>query len=390
MIYESEYIYTQLKEIPDISSEEEFIKYLKDNDVNDERLLESFSNLRLGLGESFKLDNFSFLFGNGCSVYAGSKSTLDFRIKDVIVNNEFEDIEDVLHSISNLGMESQLNALITIRDYYQLTSDSKKASKVAKLIAQVKNILLNDFVNSIDYSKLSYHEMFLLKLRAFGCLSKVKIYTTNYDLAFEYMLDKLSIEYSNGFSGFVNRKFDPKALQNKELTELIKVHGSVNWFYDEYDNVIKEFQPRFINNQVVIDESKQVLIYHTSEKLYQTYNEPYSELMRNMLNNFESNRNVIIVLGYKYGDEHINDILYKAVANPNNIFYFFDYNNDNCDFIKKMKSLSNDIHNINILCGKFLASFETFVKYILPATAEKTDQERALELLQKVLNEHEK
>jgi len=390
MIYESEYIYTQLKEIPDISSEEEFIKYLKDNDVNDERLLESFSNLRLGLGESFKLDNISFLFGNGCSVYAGSKSTLDFRIKDVIVNNEFEDIEDVLHSISNLGMESQLNALITIRDYYQLTSDSKKASKVAKLIAQVKNILLNDFVNSIDYSKLSYHEMFLLKLRAFGCLSKVKIYTTNYDLAFEYMLDKLSIEYSNGFSGFVNRKFDPKALQNKELTELIKVHGSVNWFYDEYDNVIKEFQPRFINNQVVIDESKQVLIYPTSEKLYQTYNEPYSELMRNMLNNFESNRNVIIVLGYKYGDEHINDILYKAVANPNNIFYFFDYNNDNCDFIKKMKSLSNDIHNINILCGKFLASFETFVKYILPATAEKTDQERALELLQKVLNEHEK
>ena len=390
MIYESEYIYTQLKEIPDISSEEEFIKYLKDNDVNDERLLESFSNLRLGLGESFKLDNFSFLFGNGCSVYAGSKSTLDFRIKDVIVNNEFEDIEDVLHSISNLGMESQLNALITIRDYYQLTSDSKKASKVAKLIAQVKNILLNDFVNSIDYSKLSYHAMFLLKLRAFGCLSKVKIYTTNYDLAFEYMLDKLSIEYSNGFSGFVNRKFDPKALQNKELTELIKVHGSVNWFYDEYDNVIKEFQPRFINNQVVIDESKQVLIYPTSEKLYQTYNEPYSELMRNMLNNFESNRNVIIVLGYKYGDEHINDILYKAVANPNNIFYFFDYNNDNCDFIKKMKSLSNDIHNINILCGKFLASFETFVKYILPATAEKTDQERALELLQKVLNEHEK
>ena len=46
------------------------------------------------------------------------------------------------------------------------------------------------------------------------------------------------------------------------------------------------------------------------------------------------------------------------------------------------------LSNINILTGKVLADFKTFVKFMLPATPEKTDQEKAIELLQKVLVSH--
>lgn len=125
-------------------------------------------------------------------------------------------------------------------------------------------------------------------------------------------------------------------------------------------------------------------------KLYQTYSTPYSELMRYMLNEMVTERNVILVMGYKYGDEHINEILYKALQNPQNVFYFFQYGETiGCNFIDDMIRLSESMPNINVISGKILASFDWFVKFLLPATLEKSDEERALELLQKVLVKHE-
>ena len=49
-----------------------------------------------------------------------------------------------------------------------------------------------------------------------------------------------------------------------------------------------------------------------------------------------------------------------------------------------MKSLADSMPNINILTGRVLADFKIFVMYMLPATSEKTDQEKAIEFLQKV------
>ena len=68
------------------------------------------------------------------------------------------------------------------------------------------------------------------------------------------------------------------------------------------------------------------------------------------------------------------------------LFYFFVYNPaEKESFIDQINKLADSMPNINILYGKVLADFKSFVKYILPATPEKTDQEQAIELLQKAL-----
>ena len=140
---------------------------------------------------------------------------------------------------------------------------------------------------------------------------------------------------------------------------------------------------------MIIEDTKPVLIYPTSHKLYQTFSTPYSELMRHMLEEAETGNNVIIVIGYKYGDDHINEILIKALENPNNIFYYFLYDPyEEGIFIDQVKRLAVSMPNINIMTGKILADFKTFVKYLLPATPEKTDQEKAIELLRKVMVSH--
>ncbi len=401
MYYDGKYILEKInnrrEEVEHISSEEELIKLLapktdgkghviEDAQIAIEELLTAFSDLRLKLAEHMKLENVLFLFGNGASMYAGSKDTRSFKLDDY--KDDYSDIRSVIDEVGTLpGIEEQLNALITVNAYYHLVKDVDKENLVAELIDKVKSVLIESFVNSIDYSNLSLHEVFLLKLRTFGCLKRTSIYTPNYDLAFEYSLDRLGIEYKDGFSGFVNRIFDPRTLQRKDKTALIKMHGSVNWAVE--DNKIKEFQPRFEDGKVIIEDTKPVLIYPTSHKLYQTFSTPYSELMRRMLDEAETGKNVIIVLGYKYGDDHINEILIKALENPNNIFYFFLYNPDEeGNFIDQVKRIAISMPNINIMAGKILADFKTFVNYMLPATPEKTDQEKAIEFLRKVMVPH--
>ncbi len=392
MIYNSSYIINQLRKskITDkqftVDSEEELLSLLKSCPPGfDNELLSAYSDIRLKLAEHMRLDRVIFLFGNGSSIYAGSQDTKVFNICEYGKKQEYTGLAGTLKEIKQFtGIEEQLNALLIVSAYYRIVNDPKKCI-VDKLIDNIKVDLISNFVNSIDYRNLNMHEIMLRKLRSFDCIDRTNIYTLNYDMAFEYSFDKLGIEYKDGFSGFVNRLFDPKNLDSKGLPSLIKIHGSINWTSN--GNEIKEFQPYFEDGKVKIPSDIPVLIYPTSNKLYQTYASPYSELMRHMLDQMDSNRNVVIVLGYKYGDEHINEILRKALRNPHNVFYYFAYSySDKNNFLRNVKDIADSIPNVNFFEGKFLADFANFVKYMLPATPEKTDQEKVIELLGKVLN----
>lgn len=205
MYYDSTYILEKInsrrEEVERISSEEEFIRLLapKTDDKGSvvaethiaiEELLMAFSELRLKLAEHMRLEDVLFLFGNGASMYAGSKDTRSFKIDDY--KDEYPDIENVIEEVGALsGIEEQLNALITVNAYYHLVKDVDKDRMVAELIDKIKGELIGSFVNSVDYGHLSLHEVFLLKLRTFGCLKRTSIYTPNYDLAFEYSLDMM-------------------------------------------------------------------------------------------------------------------------------------------------------------------------------------------------------
>lgn len=210
MFFDSQYIIDKLnKKRPNedlqINSEKELLNLLQprkdgnytvtdDTHIPTAELLEAFSDLRLKLAEHMKLDNVLFLFGNGSSIYAGSHNTREFHLDEY--KEEYPDLSDIMDEVEQLeGVEEQLNALITVCSYYHLVKDDDKENLITELINNIKGKLINDFVNSVDYRKLSLHEVFLLKLRAFGCLKRTSIYTPNYDLTFEYSLDKLAIEY---------------------------------------------------------------------------------------------------------------------------------------------------------------------------------------------------
>lgn len=389
MIYDRTYLASKFQRpFENIPSESE-IRNLIDTSTKKDEIDSAFKDLRLILANDMRRDDkVIFLFGNGASLYAGSKSTLDFSLEDYARDTDFAKIKDELDKISGSeqGIEEQLNALITIRAYFRIMKDEDREHCVTSLIERIKNKLIVSCVNSINYKKLSQHESFIRKLRSMGVLPKTQIFTTNYDLTFEYTMDSLGIEYTDGFSGFVNRRFNTRTLIADGRPSLIKLHGSVNWIVED-KSLIKEIQPKFNDGTLVIDGSAPFLIYPTADKLYETYLTPYSQLLRHMLDEMETGANVVLVIGYKYGDEHVNDVLFKALDNTKNVFYFFIHgNSEKCEFIRKtITPLESSMANINILSGSIIPSFDVFVNRILSGSAEMTEEEKNYALLHGLL-----
>ena len=192
MIYDSNNIIKLINEKREdglhISTEDQLLAYTKKNSDNKvllkpDEIKKAYSQLRLNMSEHMRLDNIVFLFGNGASIYAGSKNTTQTQLTNYLTDKEYSDIAGVINNICEKipnSIEEQLNALNTASGFYSLMSDPK-GELVNKLITSIKSGLLTDYVNSINYKKLYLHDNMLLKLRNFDCLNKTRIYTLNYD-----------------------------------------------------------------------------------------------------------------------------------------------------------------------------------------------------------------
>lgn len=151
------------------------------------------------------------------------------------------------------------------------------------------------------------------------------VFTTNYDHFSELAMDRLGIPYANGFSGFVERRFNP-AIFRYALAEqldvasrkwtavdafvyLCKLHGSVTWTEDDHGLFpIKEVWPPKSANQM--------LIYPTPTKQNSSLGSPYADLFREFQSRIVREQSVLIAAGYAFRDEHLNNIIYQALTIP--------------------------------------------------------------------------
>jgi hypothetical protein len=151
------------------------------------------------------------------------------------------------------------------------------------------------------------------------------VFTTNYDHFSELAMDRLGIPYANGFSGVVERRFNPAifryALAEKldvasrkwtavdAFVYLCKLHGSVTWTEDNHGLFpIREVWPP--------EPTNQMLIYPTPAKQNSSLGSPYADLFREFQSRIVREQSVLITAGYAFGDEHLNNIIYQARTIP--------------------------------------------------------------------------
>ncbi len=242
-------------------------------------------------------------------------------------------------------------------------------------------------------SKYTYHKSFLKSIlqRPLN-LRRANIFTLNYDLAFENSFDELGIHYIDGFSGFHKRSFRPEVYNYdyfypgdttegqvrriERVVKYYKLHGSLTWINDKNSgsNPFGLYEkPMELVRQAVSkgDETTvgNIMIYPTSAKKEYTLNFPYSELFRKFADRLSQPETVLFCVGYSFYDEHINDIIYQAMASPTFTLIIVDFNGSSKDGeINRLKELEDP--RIIIAEGNFLGDFKTFSKEILPQIDE--------------------
>ncbi|MBN8994815.1 MAG: SIR2 family protein [Rhizobiales bacterium] len=182
------------------------------------------------------------------------------------------------------------------------------------------------FVTEGDTTVRDLYERFYKKLVLRDrSLPRPWVFTTNYDHFSELAMDRLGIPYANGFSGVVERRFNP-AIFRYALAEqldvasrkwtavdafvyLCKLHGSVTWTEDDHGLFpIKGVWPP--------ESTNQMLIYPTPAKQNSSLGSPYADLFREFQSRIVREQSVLITAGYAFGDEHLNNIIYQALTIP--------------------------------------------------------------------------
>lgn len=389
-----------------------------------------------------ELDNVSFLFGAGASINLGSVSianipkSIEDKIKTTVVagGSGSELYDEFISMVKELQKEDPevrigggeikyplelfLNYLVANEYIAELNPGGVKHKYLKDLIKTIKEELfklcdleklplpiwlIGDVKDNLTKNKGHYHEKFIKKIlqRPLN-LKRANIFTTNYDLAFEYAFDKLGVHYISGFSGFQKRTFKPetfdydiffpgsttqgKVQKIEKVLKYYKIHGSLTW--------IKE-NPTPNNvygiSEVPIEQIRtgggfeNIMIYPTTAKKSFTLDFPYSELFRQFSAAISQSQSTLITYGYSFSDEHINDIIYQALTIPSFTLIIIDFNGTKGSIeILKLKELKDP--RIIIIQGEALGSLPFFVETLLPDLIEANTYERIAETLKKVLD----
>lgn len=366
--------------------------------------------------------NLSFLIGSGCSSfeYAGSQigipvmAPLTKKFYESEVFNSYKDdlktkfkidVEDDKFATNLELFLSTLHSLSFFLSKQSSSAEDNSLKKVEDLIREARNFLLRKCLNeinskskkdepSIDAPLLDLYKEFYRKLLTRNStLPRLNIFTTNYDLYSERAMDDLGIHYVNGFTGGIQKFFNP-AIFNYALAEkmdlsqskwsvidnffyLYKLHGSVNWIENNTDNKlfkVKEIQDPTIEK---LENEETIMIHPTPLKYNVSLGSPYSDLFREFQRKLMSNNNILVTIGYSFSDEHINNLIFQAFTIPSFRLIVIGEPKSGSE-IEKLKNLNDS--RIWIIGGEDnegnkIHYFENFVKYAMPdLTAEDLDK----------------
>lgn len=219
------------------------------------------------------------IWGSGATIPFGlpSMTSLNDSIKDQIP--EFDQNNDNLEI--ELGKDEYIKLMPKIRDI--IWNDINKVDEVV-----LKNILSP---NSNVFDSL---KMLVEKIRE-AHPKVANIITTNYDRVIEHTLSYYDIPFTDGFIGKNLSQFDEELFSDKNIVNIIKVHGSLNWF-----NLDGEI--RYFNNR--LDSSIPQIICPGNNKYQETYKSPYRELIQKS-DLFINSAKSFLVIGFGFNDEHL-------------------------------------------------------------------------------------
>lgn len=274
--------------------------------------------------------NLLLLTGAGSSFSASNQPSSTLRVqsapgltdlwaavKDKVGTREFD---AVIQKIPNGAAINDIEKLLTqcklfVALYGEAAGDGKK---ISDFIAHAEEAILDrvDFVD--EATTLTPHEAVLRKLARRGARKpRAKIFTTNYDLCYDYAARRQRFVIIDGFSHAAPPVYDrshfsldivrrdsphevPDYFEN--VFQLYKLHGSLDWRRTKGDII----RSRAANGDPV-------LIYPRDSKYQESFEPPFLDMMAAFQTALREPDTALLVAGFSFSDSHIAQPLLAAL-----------------------------------------------------------------------------
>lgn len=193
------------------------------------------------------------------------------------------------------------------------------AQKITRFVKDAEKVIREkvDFLEPSE--ELPVHESFLRRLaRRSVRRERLRIFTTNYDRSFEHAAQRAGFVTIDGFTlsqpsffdamhfsyDIVRRGSRPEAPDYIEnLFHLYKIHGSIDWEFDEKSNRINKV-PR---------TDRPLLIYPRSTKYELAFAQPYLEMISSFQTAIRQADTGLLVVGFGFNDSHVAEPILAAI-----------------------------------------------------------------------------
>jgi hypothetical protein len=219
-------------------------------------------------------------------------------------------------------------------------------------------------------------------------LKRVNVFTLNYDTLVEQASDAEGVVLLDGFVGAQRRIFRPESYEQDlyfpaETTEgrvhrfdrvlhLYKLHGSITWTANE--STVEN--PYGVQSEAFSPEGTQpLLIYPTPAKYGETLGMPYSELFRRLAGAIVRPQSVLFIVGYGFGDEHVNAIIRQALAVPSFTLVIVDPA-PTSKFVTTLREQKD--RRVWIAEGSRIGTLAGFVEHMLPDLRDEEIRKKVL------------
>ncbi len=173
--------------------------------------------------------------------------------------------------------------------------------------------------------------------------NNINIITTNYDRIVEYACDLVKLEVDDSFRGHYKKWGASSSAQKRNVVNLLKVHGSLDYFKDQYGNVISVPQSSCIPTGYVPD-----IIPPGSEK----YRSVLQGIHRTLLleaDQFIQSATGFLCIGYGFNDEQIQTKMIEAIKTGVPLIVLTK--NVSADVVNMLQSTSKNYVIINEAVG---------------------------------------
>ena len=249
------------------------------------------------------------------------------RYKDGnILDKESEETE-TYKLADSFNLEDFLSTLFHYRPYVPDTDKDKFNNSIKKILQLIKE----NTNYSYDSKELRHGKLlnFLSSISGKDG-NKFSVITTNYDVLIEEAAAENNFVIFDGFNFTPIPKFDSsmfewnliKEVQNINTREveykdkifnLLKIHGSLTWEKQDDGTILRK------NKDSIIDTDKMVMVFPSSDKYAQSYQEPYFELFTKFQDLIKRPNTLLISSGFSFADVHISKMITQALKNNNSL-----------------------------------------------------------------------